>query len=68
VPNTPLDRVVVAGCRLLAQRTWRANASRNSRRWSASASSYASAPSSFSKRVDPSMSVKSKVTLPDGSS
>jgi len=31
---------------------------------SASASSYASAPGSFSRRVEPSMSVKSKVTVP----
>src|SRR5919201_4054463 len=44
-----------------------ANASRNTRRCSASASAYAS-PSSCSSRVEPSMSVNRKVTVPEGSS
>jgi hypothetical protein len=41
---------------------------RSSRRCSASASSYPSAPSSLRRRVEPSISVKSKVTVPVGSS
>jgi hypothetical protein len=45
-----------------------ANASRSALRCSASVSSYASAPSSFSRRVEPSTSVKSKVTVPVGRS
>ena len=45
----------------------RANASRRARRWSASRSAYA-APCSWRSRVEPSTSVKRKVTVPLGSS
>jgi hypothetical protein len=45
-----------------------AQASRTTRRCSASASAYPSAPSSCKSRVDPSTSVKRKVTVPVGSS
>src|SRR5581483_7749855 len=38
------------------------------RRCSASASAYGAGPSACSRRVDPSMSVKSSVTVPSGSS
>ena len=41
-------------------------ASRKARRWSASASLYASAPRSSRSAVEPSMSVKTSVTVPEG--
>src|SRR4051812_19617920 len=47
---------------------WRSNAERKARRCSASAAPYFSAPNSSRRRVDPSMSVKRKVTVPRGSS
>jgi hypothetical protein len=43
------------------------NASRSSRLCAASASLYRSRPSAFSSRVEPSMSVNRKVTVPVGS-
>ena len=47
--------------------SWAAHAVWMTRRCSASASAYASAPSSWRSRVDPSTSVKRKVTVPEGS-
>src|SRR5262249_11955504 len=44
------------------------NASRRICLWTPSASPYRSAPSRFSSAVEPSMSVKRKVTVPTGSS
>lgn len=44
---------------------WRAAAARNTRRCSARAALYLSAPSSPSRRVDPSTSVNRKVTVPE---